>query len=125
MVGDAGEDGAVGDAGGVAAALVGGDEGGAVGPVVGGVGGGVDGEDDVDVADGLDEGVEGDVLEVFAAVDEGEVFGLRVARGRVVEAVEGVGVVGGDVVVCLAETGEDFVGDGLEGGGDGGFVDLE
>lgn len=52
-------------------------EGGAVWPVVFCVGGGVDGEDDIDVAVGLDEGVEGDVLEVFASVDEGEAGRLR------------------------------------------------
>lgn len=62
LVRDVGEGGAVLDAGGVDAALVGGDQAGAVGPVVGGVGGGVDGEDDVDGAVGLDERVEGDVL---------------------------------------------------------------
>lgn len=121
MIGDVREGGVVLDRG-VGGALVGGDEGGAVGPVLrgvgglDGVGGGVDGEDDVDVAVGLDEGVEGDVLEVFAAVDEGEAGVAGAGVGAVVVAAEGVGGVICDVVVGFVE--------GFEDGLDGGFEDL-
>ena len=125
LVRDGGEGGAVGDTGGVEGALVGGDEGGAVRPVVGRVGGGVDGEDDVDGAGGLDEWVEGDVLQVFAAVDKGEGGGLGDDGGTVVEAEEGVGGVGGDVVVVIADIGEEVGEDGFECGGDAGGVDVE
>lgn len=57
--------------------LVGRYEGGAVGPVLVCIGGGVNRKNHVNGAGGLDERVKGDVLEVFATVDEGE----RVAIG--------------------------------------------
>lgn len=96
-VGHGGEGGAVGDGG--QGALVGGAQRRTVGPVEGRVGRAVDGEDDVDGALGLDERVEGDVLQILAAVDEGELAGggTRVAAG--VEPQEGVGGPLGDVVV--------------------------
>ena len=122
---DGGEGGAVGDAGGVEGALVRRDEGGAVRPVVGRVGGGVDGEDDVDGAGGLEEGMQRDVLQVFAAVDEGEGGGLGDVGGAVVEAEEGVGRVGGDVVVVFADGGEEVGEHRFEGGGDAGGVEVE
>jgi len=114
---DVGEGGAVLDAGGVDAALVGGDEAGAVGPAVFGVGGGVDGEDDVDGAVRLDERVQGDVLQVLAAVDEEERACFRGFTRCVVVVVEGVRGVGGDVVVVVGDCAEEFGDDVFEEGG--------
>jgi hypothetical protein len=61
------------------------------------VGAGVDREDDVYVALGLGERVEGQILEIFAAVDEGEDFRKGDFAGGWVDADEGIGV-GGDVI---------------------------
>ena len=102
-----GEGGAVGDAGGVEAALVGGDEGCAVGPEIGGVGGRVDGENDVDVALRLDLRVQRDVLQILASVDEGQTARLRGRRGGVVETVKGVGGVVCNVVAVAVDALED------------------
>jgi len=84
------------------ATLVRGHEGGAVGPILADVlvqcvGAGVDREDDVYVALGLGERVEGQILEIFAAVDEGEDFRKGDFAGGWVDADEGIGV-GGDVI---------------------------
>lgn len=105
-VGNGGEGGAVAD-GGVEGALVGGDEGGAVGPEVLGVSARIDGKNDVYSANGLDERVQRDVLEILAAVHEGEFRDIGVAvRGGVVMP-EGVGGVLRDVVVILSDVFED------------------
>ncbi|KAI9155095.1 hypothetical protein HJFPF1_07663 [Paramyrothecium foliicola] len=106
----------------------GGDGRGAVGPARLGVGGRVDGEDDVDLAVRVDKRVVRDVLQVLAAVDEGQA--LRVGGGVVVrvEAPEGVGGPVGNVVVVVAQGAQDArdgvddeVGDAL---GDVGAVGL-
>lgn len=85
VVGNGGKQGAVGHFG-AERSFVGCAEGGAVGPVVVCIGGGIDGEDDVHGAYGLDERVEGQVLEIFAAVDHGELEGGGGGVGGVVEA---------------------------------------
>ena len=98
---DGGEGGAVGDW--EEAALVGGDEGGAVGPV-GHVSAGVDGEDHVYAPERLDQWLQGDVLEILAAVNQRQSAGA--GTDRIAKTEEGVGAVVGNVVVVAAKAGE-------------------
>lgn len=91
-------------------ALVGGAQGGAVGPVGGGIGGGVDGVDYVHSADGLHEGAEGNVLEVFAAVDEREVVRVGIGVDGWVEALKRVRNPLGYVVVVGARRCYQYIG---------------
>lgn len=73
----------------------------------------------------LDERMEWNVLEVFAAIDEGEAARLSIAGGRIMVGEEGVRAVVGDVIVVLSDIGEDAGNEVFGEGRDGGGVDLQ
>lgn len=91
LVRDGGECGAIGNARGVQAALVGGNQSGTVRPGVVGVSRGINGEDNIDVSLGLDQWVQRDVLEILATIHDVQLFLLGVRRFRVAPLVKWVG----------------------------------
>ena len=106
--GHGGKPGAGGEGGGTKGALVRGDHGGAVRPTVC-VGGRVDGEDNVDSSLGEEMGVEGNVLAILTAVDEGEAirFDTRIF-GRV-PPLEGVRRPVRNVIVLAPNATQNFL----------------
>lgn len=104
-VGDGREERPVGDGG--EGAVVGGAECRGVGPIVRGVGGAVHGEDDIDGTAGLEERGEGDVLQVFAAINEVEFLSIHRRIGGLIPTQKWVGDVLGNVVTVVGEVGQD------------------